>query len=160
MVAVRSLDNKDRWFVKVDPASGKATVLDGLHDEAWIREQAVGTVPGLGGGAGIAWLPDSKRFLFLSEKEGYLHLYSLDATAAAPPARALTSGKWEVTAAQLSNDRKAIFVTTNEVHPGERQFYTMSELAERAPLHRIAMIVSPDKKALVIYSYSTKPPEP
>ena len=47
-------------------------------------------------------------------------------TAATPQARALTSGKWEVTSAQLSNDRKTVFLTTNEVHPGERQFYTMS----------------------------------
>src|SRR6185503_20260258 len=97
VVAVRSLDNKDRWFVKVDPATGKATVLDGLHDEAWIREQNVGSVAGLGGGAGIAWLPDNKRFLFLSEKDGYMHVFSLDASEATPRAKQLTSGKFEVT---------------------------------------------------------------
>ena len=165
VVAVRSLDNKDRWFVKVDPATGKASILDGIHDEAWIREQAVGGQGGLGGGAGIAWLPDNKRFLFLSEKEGYLHLHSLDATAATPQARALTTGKWEVTSAQLSNDRKTVFLTTNEVHPGERQFYTMpadggarTRVTTAPGSHEVT--VSPDEKGLaVIYSYSTKPPE-
>ncbi len=165
VVTVRAQDNKDRWFVRVDPASGKATVLDNLHDDAWIREQAVGTVAGLGGGAGIAWLPDNRRFLFLSEKEGYLHLYSLDTTTAAPQARALTSGKWEVTAAQLSSDRRTVFLTTNEVHPGERQFYTMSvdggartRITTATGAHDVT--VSPDEKSLaVIYSYSTKPPE-
>ena len=29
--AVRSADNKDRWFVKVDPLTGAATVLDSLR---------------------------------------------------------------------------------------------------------------------------------
>jgi dipeptidyl aminopeptidase/acylaminoacyl peptidase len=164
VVAVRALDNKDRWFVKLDPATGKATVLDGLHDEAWIREQNVGAVTGLGGGAGIAWLPDNKRFLFLSEKEGYLHLYSLDASAPAQ-ARALTSGKWEVTAAQLSSDRKTVYLTTNEVHPGERHFYTMSvDGGARTRLTTATgsneVTVSPDEKSLaLIHSYSTKPPE-
>ena len=41
------------------------------------------------------------------------------------PAKPLTSGKWEVTSAQLSADRSTLFLTTNEVHPGERHFYTM-----------------------------------
>jgi dipeptidyl aminopeptidase/acylaminoacyl peptidase len=127
--------------------------------------RAVGGQGGFGGGAGIAWLPDNKRFLFLSEKEGYLHLYSLDATAATPQAHALTTGKWEVTSAQLSNDRKTVFLTTNEVHPGERQFYTMpadggarTRVTTAPGSHEVT--VSPDEKALaVIYSYSNKPPE-
>ena len=167
VVGVRSADNKDRWFVKVDPATGKASVLDALHDEAWIREQSVGGAAGggLGGGAGIAWLPDNRRFLFLSEKDGYLHLYSLDATAATPQARQLTSGRWEVTDAQLSNDRRTVYLTTNEVHPGERQFYTMSvdggartRITTATGSHDVT--VSPDERALaVVFSYSNRPPE-
>jgi dipeptidyl aminopeptidase/acylaminoacyl peptidase len=164
VVSVRSLDNKDRWFVKVDPATGKATILDGLHDDAWIREQGIGPAA-FGGGAGIAWLPDNKRFLFLSEKEGYMHVHSLDVTAATPQARSLTAGKWEVTSAQLSSDRRTLFLTTNEVHPGERHFYTMSvdggartRLTAATGSHEVT--VSPDEKSLaMIYSYSTKPPE-
>ena len=173
VIAVRSLDNKDRWFVKVDPATGKAAVIDTLHDEAWIRESSV-TVSGGGGGgfgggagagAGVAWLADNKRVLFLSEKDGWMHLYSLDVSAATPQARALTTGKWEVTSAQLSSDRKTVFVTTNEVHPGERQFYTLSvdggartRITTATGSHDVT--VSPDEKTLaVVYSYSTKPPE-
>jgi dipeptidyl aminopeptidase/acylaminoacyl peptidase len=164
VVAVRSQDNKDRWFAKLDPATGKATVLDGLHDDAWVREQAIGGGGGFGGGAGIAWLPDNKRFLFLSEKSGYMHLYSLDASTGGA-AKALTSGKWEVTDAKLSADRKTVFLTTNEVHPGERHFYTLS-VDGGAPVKFTTMTgsneatVSPDEKSLaLIYSYSTKPPE-
>ncbi len=160
VVTVRPLDNKDRWYVTVDPASGTATVLDHLHDEAWTREPGV-TNPG----GGLAWLPDSKTFLFLSEKTGYLHLYALDVTAGPGSARALTSGAWEVTNAQLSIDRRTVFLQTNDVHPGERHFYTMS--ADGGPRTRITketgahdVTVSPDERSLaVVYSYSTKPPE-
>ena len=167
VTAIRSLDNKDRWFVTVDPASGKASIIDWIHDDAWIREQGfAGTAGGgLGGGAGITWLPDNKRFLFLSEKTGYLHAYSVDMSAATPVAKPLTSGKFEVTDARLSNDRKTIFLTTNEVHPGERHFYTMS--VDGGARTRITTMtgsnditISPDEKSLaVIFSYSNKPPE-
>ncbi len=165
VIAVRAENNKDRWFVTVDPATGTAKVLDGLHDDAWIREQGIGGGGGFGGGAGIAWLPDNKRFLFLSEKTGYMQLYSFDMSAAQPAAKALTEGKWEVTNAQLSNDRTKVFLQTNEVHPGERHFYTMSvDGGARTKITTMTgsndVTISPDEKSLaVIHSYSTKPPE-
>jgi dipeptidyl aminopeptidase/acylaminoacyl peptidase len=64
----------------------------------------------------------------------------------------------------MSADRR-LFLTTNEVHPGERQFYTMS--VDGGARTRITTAVgsneatiSPDEKSLaVIYSYSNKPPE-
>jgi dipeptidyl aminopeptidase/acylaminoacyl peptidase len=162
VVAVRALDNKDRWLVSVDPPSGKTTVLDTLHDDAWIRELSIG---GAGAGSGIAWLPDNKRILFLSEKSGFMHLYSLDVTASKPEARALTTGRWEVTDARLSRDRRTVFLTTNEVHPGERQFYSMA-LDSGARTRVTSMTgsneatISPDEKTLaVVHSYSTTPPE-
>jgi dipeptidyl aminopeptidase/acylaminoacyl peptidase len=162
VVAVRALDNKDRWFVKIDPATGKASVLDSLHDDAWIREQSIGGPAG--GGTGLTWLPDNKRALFLSEKDGYMHVYSMD-VGAGTPAKALTSGKWEVTDARLSADRKTLFLTTNEVHPGERHVYTMS--VDGGPRTRLTTMtgsneatLSPDEKSMaLIFSYSTKPPE-
>jgi dipeptidyl aminopeptidase/acylaminoacyl peptidase len=162
VVSIRSQDHKDRWFAVIDPATGTPAVLDHLHDDAWIRTQ---NFTGISGGAGIAWLPDNKRFLFLSERDGYMHVYSLDVTAASAPPKALTSGKWEVTDARLSADRRSIFLTTNEVHPGERHFYTMS--VDGGPRTKITTMtgsndatVSPDEKSVaLIYSYSTKPPE-
>src|SRR4030095_9650997 len=74
-------------------------------------------------------------------------------------------GKWEITDARLSSDRKTVFLTTNEVHPGERQFYTLP--VDGGAQTRITSMtgsndvtVSPDEKLLaVIYSYSNKPPE-
>jgi dipeptidyl aminopeptidase/acylaminoacyl peptidase len=167
VITVSSQDNKDRWLVRVDPATGKATVLDTVHDDAWIRTMSVtgvGAGGGFGGGGGVAWLPDNKHVLFAAEKEGWMHVYSLDVTSSAP-ATALTSGKWEVTSAQLSNDRRTLFLQTNEVHPGERQFYTMS-VAGGARTRVTSLTgsndatVSPDEKSLaLVYSYSNKPPE-
>lgn len=166
VIAASSQDNKDRWYLKVDPATGKATVLDNLHDDAWIREQGIGGGSFGGGfGGGFAWLPDNKRFIFLSEKDGWMHLYSLDVTAASPKAVQLTSGKWEVTSAELSNDRTKLFFQSTEVHPGERHFYTMSvDGGARTKITSMTgssdVTVSPDEKNLaIIYSYSTKPPE-
>jgi len=162
IVVVRSLDNKDRWLTKVDPATGSATVLDALHDDAWIRETSIESP--FGGGS-VAWLPDNRRLLFLSEKSGYMHLYRLDVTSAAPAAEAVTSGSWEVTAASLSRDRGTVFLTTNEVHPGERHFYAMPVAGgTRTKLTSMTgsndVTVSPDGRTLaVIHSYSTKPPE-
>lgn len=164
VIAVRSQDNKDRWYVKVDPATGTSTVLDRLHDDAWVRELNVGGA-GAAPRSGVAWLPDNKRFVFLSEKSGFMHLYSLDASASPAQAKALTSGRWEVTDAELSADRRTIFVTANEVHPGERQFYTMS--VDGGTMTRVTtavgrhdVTVAPDEQTLaVIYSYSTRPPD-
>jgi dipeptidyl aminopeptidase/acylaminoacyl peptidase len=164
IVAVRSQDNKDRWLVKVDAVTGRAVVLDNLHDDAWIRELALGG-PVTGAGTGGVWLPDNKRFVFLSEKSGWMHLYSMDLTAASPQTKPLTSGPWEVTDARLSQDRQTIFFTSNMVHPGERHFYTMS-IDGGSPKQVTAMTgsndvtVSPDEKMMaVVYSYTIKPPE-
>ena len=60
----------------LDPETGKTRVVDTLHDDAWIRE---------GGRAaavdGVEFLPDNKRVWFLSERDGWMHLYTLDVSA-------------------------------------------------------------------------------
>jgi dipeptidyl aminopeptidase/acylaminoacyl peptidase len=173
LATVRSADFHDRWLVTIDPATGKATSLDDLHDDAWIREEAVSTATGAGvgmgygifGGGAITWLPDNKRVIYLAERDGWLHLYTLDVTADRPSPKALTSGKWEVTSARLSNDGTKVYFTSNEVHPGERQFYTVS--VDGGPITRITataggheVTVSPDEKTLVdLYSTINRPPE-
>ena len=98
VAAVRSDDYHDRWLVTVDPATGKATSLDNLHDDAWIREGAVqgGTGGGAGGGGpfgggAITWLPDNKRVIYLAERDGWMHLWTLDVTADKPAPKALTN---------------------------------------------------------------------
>lgn len=162
VIAVTARDNKDRWLVSIDPASGRATVLDHLHDDAWIRPLGVA---GGAGGAGIAWLPDNETFLFLSEKTGWMHLYALNTSAPTLHAKPLTTGAWEVTSASLSKDRSRLFLQTNAVHLGERHFYTLpvsggepTRITTATGSHDVT--VSPDERTLaVVHSYSTRPPE-
>jgi dipeptidyl aminopeptidase/acylaminoacyl peptidase len=174
VATVRSQDNHDRWFVKIDPATGKAASIDNLHDDAWLREASVDTGTGGGGGGrfgggrfggGLAWLPDNKRIIFLAEREGWMHLYTLDVTALKPAPKALTSGKWEISSARLSRDRTRVYFTAGEVHPGEAHFYTVP--VEGGPFTRVTtttgghdVTVSPDEKTLAdLYSTINRPPE-
>ena len=75
VVAVRALDNKDRWFVKVDPATGKASVLDNLHDDAWIREQSIGGPAGGGARADVAARQQARA---VPVREGRVHARVFD----------------------------------------------------------------------------------
>jgi dipeptidyl aminopeptidase/acylaminoacyl peptidase len=158
---VRSADNKDRWLLAVDPESGKTRVLDALHDDAWVREV---------GGPGpedpsFGWMADQKRIWFLSERDGWMHVYTVDASADQPSARQLTQGKWEVDGVLLSADRKKFYFTSNEVHPGERHIYAMPiDGGERTKLTSMtggsAGEASPDDGTFgLIYSSSARPPE-
>lgn len=151
----RAVDNKDRWIVAIDPETGQTHVLDHLHDDAWVRD-----------GFSTGWLPDSQQFYFLAERDGWMHLYIVDAvTKGSVPARQLTSGKWEIQSADLSPDKKSFYITSTEAHPGERQVYVMPvQGGERTKL--TAQVgaweaeVAPDGQMLgAIYSASAKPPE-
>ena len=158
VASARSADNKDRWFVALDPESGTTRVIDTLHDDAWIREASFG-------GGTLQFLPDNRRVAFLSERDGWMHLYTLDVSEEGATPKQLTSGRWEVTAADLSPDRKRFYVTTNEAHPGERHVYSVSidgggrtKITAMPGSHDAE--VSPDDSTLgLVYSYSTKPPE-
>ena len=158
VASVRSSDNKDRWLVRLDPATGKATVLDHLHDDAWVRE-------GFGPGpSSYGWLPDSHRLWFTSERTGWMHLYVIDAETGGE-ARALTSGEWEISDVAASTDRRTFYITSSEVHPGERHLYAIG--VEGGTRTRLTSMtgsnqgeVSPDGKTIgLIYSAGNKPPE-
>jgi dipeptidyl aminopeptidase/acylaminoacyl peptidase len=157
----RSADNKDRWIVAVDPESGKTRVLDVLHDDAWVRE--VGGFGPIESSFGL--MPDQRHLWFLSERDGWMHLYIFDAAAEHPAARQLTQGKWEIESATLSPDKKKFYLTTSEVHPGERHVYAVPlDGGERTKLTAMtggnAGVVSPDERTIaLIHSYSNKPPE-
>jgi dipeptidyl aminopeptidase/acylaminoacyl peptidase len=158
VAGARSADNKERWFVTLDPESGKTKVIDVLHDEAWVRESGFGA-------STVEFLPDGRRIVFLSERDGWMHLYTLDVAADGAKPRQLTTGKWEVVSADVAVDEKKFYITTSEVHPGERHVYTLPiDGGERTRLTTMSgsndVTVSPDDSMLaVVHSYSNKPPE-
>jgi dipeptidyl aminopeptidase/acylaminoacyl peptidase len=156
VVVARSADNKDRWILSLNPATGKLNLLDRQHDDAWING------PGIGYGTGdIGWMPDNESVWFQSEESGYSHLYAVNVKSGKK--KTLTSGKFEVSDVQLSDDKKHWYFTANKVHPGEQHFYkmpvnggTMEQLTTQPGAYEVTM--SPDEKMLAFrYSYSNKP---
>jgi len=153
---IRSLDNKDRWLMMFDPKATKLKLIDRQRDEAWIGG------PGTGGfsGTNTGWITEN-TFWFQSEVTGYSHLYTVNVESGEK--KTLTSGKYEVQQAELSKDKKYFYITTNEVHPGEQQFYRLPVTGGKA--ERITTMtganqvtISPDEKYIaILYSYSNKP---
>jgi dipeptidyl aminopeptidase/acylaminoacyl peptidase len=150
---IRAQDNKDRWLVRWDSLTGKIKLLDRQRDEAWVAG------PGIGFGRG-GWI-DDQTFWYQSEASGYSHIYTVNVNNGEK--KQLTTGNYEVQQAQLSRDKKTFYISTNEVHPGEQQFYHL-DIASGKKTRITTMTganqvtVSPDQKWLaILYSYSTKP---
>lgn len=156
LLEARSADNKDRWLVLFDTASGTLKPLDRQRDEAWIGGPGTG---GFGGG-NTGWL-DENRCWFRSEATGYSHLYSIQVLTGEKTA--ISSGQYEVQQAQLSRDKKYFYIQTNEVHPGEQHFYRLhiaDGKKERLTFMTGANLVSlsPDEKWMAfLHSYTNKP---
>jgi len=156
VVDMRSQDNKDRWIMLLNPATGKLKVLDRQRDEAWIAGPGISTF----GGNNSGWINEN-TFWFQSEASGYSHLYTVNVETGEK--KALTSGKYEVQQSQLSNDKKYFYIITNEVHPGEQHFYRLPVTGGKA--EQISTMkgadqvsLSPDEKYIaVLNSYSNKP---
>ncbi|MDP3719961.1 MAG: prolyl oligopeptidase family serine peptidase [Acidobacteriota bacterium] len=153
VVSVRAADNTERWLALVDPATGRTTVLDHLRDEAWIRD----------GGQG--WLPDNSRVWFLAEHDGWMHLYTVDATAAAPARKQLTMGQFEIDQVEVSLDGRTFYIESTEQHPGERHLYSLS--VDGGPRTKLTTpagghegTIAPDGSMFgLVSSFPNRPPE-
>ena len=159
VVVVRSLDNKGRWIMRLDPETLKLTLLDRQHDDAWIGGPGIGSSAATGS---MGFLADNQTLWFQSEASGYSHLYTVDVLNPGEK-KQLTSGKFEVQQVQLSNDKTHFYLQTNEVHPGEQHFYRMAVTGgPRTQLTTLPgandVTLSPDESRLAIrYSSSTQP---
>jgi dipeptidyl aminopeptidase/acylaminoacyl peptidase len=147
-------DRKDEWLFLLDITSGKTSLIENVHDEAWV---------GYLGLTNIFWWPDSQHISYISEKDGYAHLFK--ASLDGKEIKQLTSGKFEVYSAVLSEDGNKIYITTNEEHPGERHFYSMNaEGGKRTKITSMVghnqVVLSPDESFLaILHSSSTEPSE-
>jgi dipeptidyl aminopeptidase/acylaminoacyl peptidase len=150
----RASDNKDRWILSLDPSTGKTKALARVHDDAWV------------GGPGsftLGWLPDNRRVYFISERDGWAHLYTVNADGREPAQ--LTKGQFEVSDVRLSQDKTRFYFTSSEGSLFERHLYTMP--VDGGARTRVTSMpgnnqteLSPDEKSLaVIRSYANRPPE-
>ncbi len=156
VVVVRSLDNKNRWLMRLDPATLTLTLLDHQHDDAWIGG------PGIGNGLGnLGFLSDNHTLWFQSEADGYAHLYTVDVLTG--QRQQLTSGRFEVQQVALSRDKQFFYLHTNEPHPGEQHLYRMAVLG--GPRQRLTtatganeVTISPDESRFMVrHSTSNRP---
>lgn len=156
---VRSYDNKDRWIVLIDLAKGTFTEIDHQHDEAWIGGPGISSWNGEEGTLG--WLKDNKTVYFQSEETGYSHLYLYNIDSKKKEQR--TKGNWEIYKIELSHDGNSFYITCNNTHPGNRDFYRyditarkMVPLLTKPGYHDVTL--SPDEKTLAVrYSFKNKP---
>lgn len=157
IVNIMSLDNKDRWIMKLDPLNGKLSLLDHQYDEAWIGGPGIGRryqTPEMG------WI-DGKTIYFQSEETGYSNLYNLNIDTGQK--KQLTSGQYEVLTLKLSNDKKSFYFNANIEHPGITHFYKIP--VDGGKLIKLTsmkggneVVMSPDEKWLAIrYSSTTLP---
>ncbi|MEE9443036.1 MAG: prolyl oligopeptidase family serine peptidase [candidate division Zixibacteria bacterium] len=159
VVEILSSDNKDRWIVLLNLSDGGMKLLDRQHDEAWIGG------PGIRGrySRNIGWLPDNNTVWFQSEETGYSHLYTVDVISGQK--KQLTSGSFEIRNLKMSRDKKYWYFVSNEIHPGEQQFYRMKISGGKR--ERITTLsggfevsMSPDEKTLaILHSTPNHPPE-
>ena len=153
-----SLDNKDRWILRLNPVTGTVETVDRQRDEAWIAGPGIGSEFGRGT---LGFMPDQETVYFQSEASGYSHLYTYNLKSKSK--KQLTNGKYEVYSPFLSEDGKKWFFTANMKHAGIRHFYSMP--ASGGKITQITkedgnneVTISPDEKQIAVrYSYSNKP---
>ena len=154
LVTVFADDRKDEWLFLLDPASAKVGLIENIHDDAWVGHLGL---------ADIFWAPDSQSVFYISEKDGYAHIYQ--ASLDGKNKKQLTSGRFEVRDFQLSADGKKIYFTSSEVHPGELHYYSMpveggARTKITAMTGQYRVVLSPDETTLAaLFSTSTRPAE-
>lgn len=155
----RSLDNKDRWILLLDLATGKYKQLDHQHDDAWIGGPGVDNF--FGGNANMGWLADNQTVWFQSEATGFSHLYTVN--TATGDKKALTQGQFEVIEARPSRNKQFFYLTATAEGPHQRHFYRLA--VGGGKLEKITTLtggnevsLSPNEQYLAIrHSYSNKP---
>jgi len=162
LVYARDADFKTWRLYALDPADGTLTLLDSLHDEAWVG----GACSGFFGAGCMGWLPDGggePRAWYVSEETGYAQMYAIDADG--EHKRALTSGDWEVLAASIPPGWDRFLLETNEGSPFDQHPWSMEfDGSDRRQLiegtGRFTVTPSPDaSRFAVVHSTSNQPPE-
>lgn len=154
VMLARANDNKDRWILSLDTTMAKAMTIFADHDDAWIDGPGYET---------LGWLKNGSDVYFVSERDGWAHLYTVP--AAGGSFKQITSGKFEVESVDVSNDGSKFYLTTSETGPAERHFYSQSvsggprtRITTSAGKHDVTL--SRDEAYMAdVSSYVNRPPE-
>ncbi len=167
---VVSADNKDRWLLTVAAAALALTdaatfdfsdpikvsddavqLIHHHHDPAWINRQFIQA----------HWLKDSESLFYLSEADGFGHLYLYQDSNT----RQLTRGEFEVREPTLDESNDAIYFRGNVGHPTVWEIHRLElASAQSEQLTHLGGMnlysLSPDEKnLLVVHSDALRPPE-
>jgi dipeptidyl aminopeptidase/acylaminoacyl peptidase len=154
LLTAEAEDRKEAWIFLLDLPSAKTTILEAVRDEAWVGPLGL---------TNLFWWPDSEHVSYISEKNGFAHLYVLSIDG--KEKKQLTDGRFEVTQAWLSGDGQKVYFVSSEVHPGERHLYTLNlKTGQKTRLTSLPGLnefyLSPDESAIaIIHSYTNQPPE-
>ena len=164
-----SRDNKDRWLLTVDtdglsleapelnadeepseepvlmtPLSMTHQQVRLIHhdyDPAWINRQFIAA----------DWLANNESIVFLSESDGYGHLYLHEDGKTTQ----LTAGKFEVREPTITKDGRAVYFRANVTHPGIYEIFKLNiadgdleQVSNLGGMNRF--VLSPDESRLLI----------
>lgn len=177
-----SRDNKDRWLLSLNTENlsfsdlengdegedessgsisdlmapiglnqGQLTLVHHNHDPAWINRLFIGA----------EWLPDNESFFFLSEQDGYGHIYLYDGEDTSQ----VTEGKFEIREPTLTRDGEQIYFRSNISHPTiyeiyrvDLNSYNIEQLTNLGGMNNFRLSPNEDN-LLITHSEATKPPE-
>jgi len=141
-IQLRAIDNKDRWIATVDFDRHALVNQHRLTDRAWINWNF----------NDFGWLKDGHTLWYLSEETGWSQLY---AKAPGGKARALTSGRFELSHPVLSEDGQWFYLRSNQVAPYSYDVYRLP--AQGGQLTRVTQyqgmddfVLSPDGRQLAV----------
>jgi dipeptidyl aminopeptidase/acylaminoacyl peptidase len=150
-----SFDDKDRWIWSVDAATGERTLLDHLHDDAWVAGPCFSSCFG--------FVPGTDQVYFVSEATGFAHLYTVSRDGSSRTA--LTEGPWEVLSVELPEDRTRFLLRTNEGSPFDEHVWRMNfDGSDRERVTdgegRFIASLSPDgERMAIVHDVANRPPE-
>jgi dipeptidyl-peptidase-4 len=120
------LQNTNR-VVMATAANGAVRTVLTERDDAWVNVNSE-----------LRWIEDGKRFTWMSERDGWRHIYLADRRGT--KSGQVTRGKFDVIALQhVDEEKKLIYFTASPDNPAERYLYRVGFDGKK--MHR----VTPDK---------------
>ena len=126
---------KQRRILVASPLDWLPRVVVDEYDKAWWTLTYLETGP--------RWNPDTESFVFLSERDGWTHVYMLDASDPDAEAFPLTAGEFEVEEPVWSPDGRTLLLAANRGSLTERGLHlldvpmTEGELPELEPISQL-----------------------